>query len=275
LIYSADRSRSKTQPIDPESLKDQFAEQLLAWQTSAVLERPLNADLSVRTVVPADEAAWQSCPIPDVEVRLLEYRGGDNPRFTALLRLQPGVHESKLGYWRQLEAVILSGKLRLAKAQIHSGHYLRVPELQHTLCLDDGDPHWQVAAHLYVAFAGGHYSKEDTEPRAIDTAPDDAWLPGPIDGIEVLPLHVHGSANAMLLRWTQHATFQPHLDPKGEELLVLSGKLADERGHYHAGTWIRNPEISWQHWSGTEGTVVFYKSGHFRATDGQDDATVA
>ena len=253
-------------------LNSQFADQLESWQSSDVLSHPLNGDLSIRTVASADDAVWQPCPINNTEVRLLEYRDGSNPRFTALLRLVPGATESDLGYWRRLETLVLNGSLNLAESIIEesealSGSYIRLPELKQALYLNSGNPHWPLEGQLYVAFAGGNYSENDEEPRLIDTQIEEAWLPGPIDAVEVLPLHVHGSASAMLLRWTDVATFQPTIDPKGEEILVLSGSLADERGRYEPGTWIRNPEISWQHWSGTPGTVIFYKSGHFHSKD--------
>ena len=249
------------------SLKSQFADQLDAWQSSDLLSHPLNGDLTLRMVASAKDAVWQPCPIENIEVRLLEYRGGSNPRFTAIMRLTTGASKSDLGYWQKLEALMLNGSLNLAQMVTVNSHYIRLPQLKHALQLNGGDPCWPLEGQIYVAYAGGHYAENDKEPRLIDTQNEEAWLPGPTDAVEVLPLHVHGSASAMLLRWTDVATFQPQIDPKGEEILVLSGSLADERGRYEPGTWIRNPEISWQHWSGTPGTVIFYKSGHFHAVD--------
>jgi len=260
-----------TSADDNHSPKDQYADQLSAWQNSAVLAHPVNGDLSMRVVDDADNAHWQPCPIPNTEVRLLEYREGSNPRFTALLRLTPDTRVSNLGFWRKLEALVFQGSLSLAKQKAKGGSYIRLPDLQHTLCLNDGTACWPLEGHLYVAFSGGNYSDKDSETRLIDTQSSDAWLPGPSEGINVMPLHVHGSANAMLLQWTKSTAFQPQLDPKGEEILVLSGSLSDERGRYTAGTWIRNPEISWQHWSGTAGTVVLYKTGHFKSSDGVNE----
>jgi len=259
-----------TSADDKPSPEDQYVDQLGAWQSSSVLAHPVNGDLSLRVVNTADDAQWQPCPIPNTEVRLLEYRIGSNPRFTALLRLTPDTPVSNLGFWRKLEALVFQGSLTIAQQEAQGGSYVRLPDLQHTLCLNDGKALWPLDGHMYVAYSGGNYSDEDSEPRLINTETGDAWLPGPTDGIEVLPLHVHGSASAMLIRWNQSATFQPQLDPKGEEILVLNGSLSDERGHYTTGTWIRNPEISWQQWSGTADTVVFYKSGHFKSGNGSD-----
>lgn len=256
---------------DNHSPKDQYVDQLIAWQNSDVLAHPVNGDLSLRVVIDDQDAQWQPCPIANTQVRLLEYRQGANPRFSALLRLTPNTQSSNLGFWRKLETLVFQGSLNLAETQVKGGSYVRLPDLQHPMRLNDGDSHWPLEGHMYVAYSGGNYSDSDSEPRLIHTDSTDAWLPGPTDGIKVLPLHVHGSANAMLLQWTQTAAFQPQLDPKGEEILVLNGSLFDERGQYTAGTWIRNPEISWQHWSGTAGTVVLYKSGHFQSSDSADD----
>ncbi len=260
-------------PADYNSKHEQFADQLDAWRSSAVLSHPLHGDLALRVVALPEDARWQPCPIPNTEVRLLEYRGGSNPRFTALLRQTQNIDACDLGYWRRLEVMVLGGALDLTDSVADGGNYVRLPALEHPLQFIPGKPFWPLQGHLYVAFSGGNYLKDDDERRSIATDVPDAWLPGPTNGIEVLPLHVHGSANVMLLRWTQTASFQPQLDPKGEEILVLSGALADERGRYEAGTWVRNPEVSWQHWSGAKGTVVFYKTGHFNADDNTDTAT--
>ena len=79
----------------------------------------------------------------------------------------------------------------------------------------------------------------------------------------MLPLHGHGSGNVMLIRWLGAVAFRPRLDPLGEEVLVLEGRLHDADGTYPAGSWIRNPVPAWQSWSGDAGTLVYYKNGHF------------
>jgi len=119
----------------------------------------------------------------------------------------------------------------------------------------------QPAGELYLAT--GHLADTDAENRRINTRDESRWLPGPIDGTEVMPLHGHGSSSALLVRWQEAAEFQPRLDPLGEEVYVLAGVLHDDEGTYPAGSWIRNPVPSWQSWAGKPGTVIYYKSGHF------------
>jgi hypothetical protein len=116
-------------------------------------------------------------------------------------------------------------------------------------------------ALLYVA--AGQMLSTDSEQRRLDTHVASRWLPGPVDGTEVLPLHGHGTSNVMLIRWRGAVAFKPRLDPMGEEVLVLSGMLYDAGGHYPAGSWIRNPVEEWQSWGAQEGTIVYYKNGHF------------
>ena len=100
------------------------------------------------------------------------------------------------------------------------------------------------------------------------------WQGSPAEGVQRKPLAreeaERGHATSVV-RYAKGASFDQHFHPKGEEILVLSGSLSDERGRYTAGTWIRNPEISWQHWSGTAGTVVLYKTGHFKSSDGVNE----
>jgi len=109
----------------------------------------------------------------------------------------------------------------------------------------------------------GQFATSDGETRRINTHDETKWLPGPEEGTEVMPLHMHGTSNSMLLRWTTDASFRPRLDPLGEEILVLSGTLCDDEGHYPTGAWIRNPVEAWQSWSADAGTVIYYKNGHF------------
>ncbi len=114
---------------------------------------------------------------------------------------------------------------------------------------------------LYVS--AGQLVNSDKEKRRIDTSDQSRWLPGPVDGTEVMPLHMHKGSNAMLIRWLEDASFKPRLDPLGEEVLVLEGELYDTDGRYEQHSWIRNPVSHWQNWHGKQGTLVYYKNGHF------------
>lgn len=109
----------------------------------------------------------------------------------------------------------------------------------------------------------GQMSETDQELRHISTSDQNLWLPGPAEGTEVLPLHLHDTKSVLLIRWNEPAYFKPQLDPCGEEIFVIKGTLHDAYGSYDRGSWIRNPIPAWQAWGGHPGTLVYYKNGHF------------
>ena len=106
--------------------------------------------------------------------------------------------------------------------------------------------------------------QSDTQWREIDTDNEENWFPGPVDGTDVMPLHGHGSGNVMLVRWNKTAAYKTRIDPRGEELLVLTGAVYDAQGFYPEGSWLRNPIETWQAWGAKAGTVAYYKNGHFK-----------
>jgi anti-sigma factor ChrR (cupin superfamily) len=46
------------------------------------------------------------------------------------------------------------------------------------------------------------------------------------------------------VRYAPSGAFPPHFHPEGEEILVLEGVFADERGNYPTGTYLLNPDGS-------------------------------
>jgi len=210
-------------------------------------------------------------------MRLLEYVPGDPPRITAQLRLEADIPARDLCTDHSVEMLVQRGELEMQQGVYPAGLYLRLPLKENesigrialransNKIFDDGLVTVDQAALVYMST--GQFAESDTEQRRINTHDESRWLPGPIEGTEVLPLHGHGSDNVMLIRWTSKAAFQPRIDPAGEEVLVLRGQLHDAEGSYPAGTWIRNPVAAWQAWGGEEGTIVYYKNGHFEVPD--------
>jgi hypothetical protein len=232
------------------------------WFTNQI--PAINDDFSVRVVSLPQHAVWRRTQIDGVELRILEYVPGSRPRLTGQIRLDPTSSPALLGDNPDLEILVQRGELESAMGVYPAGLYLRLP-LTHDLTLQaltvrTAEPR-EEAALLYLA--AGQMLTSDTEQRRIDTNDRSRLLPGPVEGTEVLPLHGHGTGNAMLIRWNSAVAFKPRLDPMGEEVLVLRGSLYDAHGHYPAGSWIRNPVAAWQSWGGKTGTVVYYKNGHF------------
>jgi anti-sigma factor ChrR (cupin superfamily) len=109
----------------------------------------------------------------------------------------------------------------------------------------------------------------DQSRLVIDTqsAP---WLPGLVDGLEVMPLHSFGSEHVALVRWAPGTHFQAHSHPGGEEILVLAGVFQDEHGNYPAGSWLRNPPGSIHRPWSEPGCTIWVKTGHLPVTLGPD-----
>ncbi|MFK7855217.1 MAG: cupin domain-containing protein [Granulosicoccus sp.] len=234
------------------------------WFTSQI--NAVNNDFLERAVSIPANALWLPTQVTGVDLRILEYIPGKAPRLTGLLRLDPAVSPAQLGENSDLEILMLKGELETEMGIYPSGLYIRLPTsgeapLQPLTLRSELNRKHEKPALLY--FASGQMMSSDSEQRRLDTNDESRWLPGPVEGTEVLPLHGHGTGNAMLIRWNSTIAFKPRLDPMGEEVLVLKGSIHDRHGHYPAGSWIRNPIHAWQSWGAKSGTVVYYKNGHF------------
>ena len=247
-----------------------------AWLAGALV--PAAPDFDERVVRresdPAGDPAggWRAARREGLEVRTFECLAPNGRlRFSGQLRTADGTDAVGLGELRGAELLVQRGALELGGRHLGPGTYVRLPrgaaepdpEADPAEAADAGPPLLAGGSLVYLSI--GQIEPTDRERRVIDTGSPDAWLDGPIDGIEVLPLHGHRTGNVMLVRWSGPAAFRPKLDPTGEELLVLEGTLHDARGSYPAGTWIRNPVPAWQSWGGSPGALVCYKSGHFGA----------
>ncbi len=212
---------------------------------------------------------WQATGFDGLDIRILEYVPENDFRLTAQIRASSASARSSLYTHTGFEALVQAGEVSDKNNVFPSGLYIRNPandkhinpaEQLHfgAVQSDTQDIH-----HGLLFLSLGQFATSDGETRRINTRDESKWLPGPEDGTEVMPLHMHGTSNSMMVRWTSAASFIPRLDPRGEEVLVLAGKLCDETGQHTAGSWIRNPIETWQSWSADAGTVIYYKNGHF------------
>jgi len=222
----------------------------------------INADLELRVVVAPGEG-YRFAATRSAELQILEFIPGAEPRLTALLSLRADQRTAKLHHVLDAEVLMRSGFMSDADGHYAAGTYIRYPKLaSRPACFHLGCEKVEQAVCSEAYLAIGHIAVTDSEVRRIDTSNNERWLPGPVDGTEVMPLHGHGTGNIMLIRWLEPAEFRPNIDPLGEEIFVLHGELHDNTGRYAPGTWIRNPVAAWQRWAGSPGTVVYYKNGH-------------
>jgi len=226
---------------------------------------PTHADFQQRVVCLPEHAIWQPTALEGVQMRVFEYVPGTRPRLAAQLRFTAAHSPATVHDNPGMELLIQRGKVCCEVGNYSAGTYFRLPAIDNpTLDLQrfSGTQDALGAAPL-VYLAAGQMSLSDSEHRCIDTLDDEHWLPGPTDGTDVLPLHGHGTENVMMIRWNGKQAFKPRIDPQGEEILVLHGRVHDALGYYPAGSWIRNPVQTWQAWGAKAGTIVYYKNGHF------------
>jgi anti-sigma factor ChrR (cupin superfamily) len=82
--------------------------------------------------------------------------------------------------------------------------------------------------------------------EVVDTAAM-SWEPSPSGTVWRKPLYPEGGESGpvtSLVRDAPGGASPEHTHPEGDEILVLEGEFADERGRYPVGTWIRSPHLS-------------------------------
>jgi len=214
-----------------------------------------NADYAQRAVERMQDLTWLDSNSPGVSVKFIEASAKDRPRLTMLIRFAPGSRYDLGQYHGGEEFLVLEGSLSDSLGLYRPGFYVRNPtETAHQLYSKDG-------CLLFLKL--GEFGETDHAQRIINTNEEEDWLPGPVAGTRVLPLHMHDTRSVLMIRWDCSAQFKPGLDPQGEEIFVVRGALEDKQGYYPQGCWIRNPIPSWQSWTGTADTLAYYKNGHF------------
>ena len=235
---------------------------------------PVNADFLLRAEQTESDAQWQQTQIAGINIRVLEYIPGQTARLTALLRLDLDTRFAALPS-SGLEVLLINGVIADKENVSHEHTYIRYP-LEKPEVNESASPSFPpslIVSHghklnednnapLEFYLSIGQFETNDDRRRVITLDENNEWFPGPVEGTEVFPLHMHNGNNSMLVRWTDKVSFQPKLDPFGEEVLVLAGVLKDTRGVYEVGSWVRNPVKSWQAWTGDVGTIIYYKNGH-------------
>jgi len=214
----------------------------------------LNADFSKKAVINSNDEPWVASPLPGVERRMLERIGGEHAaRATTIVRYEPGSRFSAHTHGGGEEFIVLEGTFSDEHEDYKTGTYVRNPVgSKHS-------PFSEKGCTIFVKLQ--QMEPEDQDFVRIDTT-GAAWLPGLVDGLEVMPLHQYGSENIALVRWQPGTQFQPHTHPLGEEILVLEGTFEDEHGTYPKGTWLRSPPGSSHTPFTTQGCTIYVKTGH-------------
>ena len=193
---------------------------------------------------------------------MLDRVGAESARATSLVRYAPNSHFPCHQHIGGEEILVLEGEFGDEHGRYPAGSYLRNP-----IGTEHSPQVGPQGATIFVKLQ--QFDPDDQRQCVIDTTTQ-SWLPGLVEGVEVMPLHeFRGSRHqeqVSLVRWQPETEFERHDHPGGEEILVLDGELFDEHGHYPAGSWLRNPSDS-QHrpCSGDKGALLWVKTGHLRS----------
>ncbi len=213
----------------------------------------LNSDFSQRIVIHTDEIPWIDSPMSGVQRRMLERDGDEVARATTIVRYAPGSSFDPHTHGGGEEFLVLDGVFSDEKGDYPTGTYVRNPVgSSHAPFSKEGTT---ILVKLW------QMSPEDREQKVINTLTN-SWQPGLVEGLEVMPLHIHGTENVALVKWEPGTVFQRHSHWGGEEIYVIEGVFEDEQGTYPQGTWIRNPHGSIHTPSSKDGCLIYVKTGH-------------
>jgi len=123
-------------------------------------------------------------------------------------------------------------------------------------------PDIQLAHHMNI-------NADFSERIVLDTA-DAPWHPSPLPLVHRRLIERDGGEAARatsIVRYEAGARFDAHRHDLGEEILVLTGMLSDELGHYRPGTFIKNPPGSSHAPFSEGGCTLFVKLRHLDKLD--------
>ena len=211
----------------------------------------LNQDYSQRVALNIDDLAWEDSPAKGVIRKKLERQDVEQGKATSIVRYAPGSEFATHQHPGGEEIFVLDGVFSDEYGDYPAGTYLRNPaDTCHA-------PFSKVGCTLFVKLC--YFAAADTQQLAINTN-EGVWLPGVVDGLQVMPLHSFEGENTALVKWRSNTKFQPHQHWGGEEILVLSGEFCDENGHYPSLHWLRSPHLS-KHtpFVGEQETIILVK----------------
>jgi anti-sigma factor ChrR (cupin superfamily) len=217
----------------------------------------VNADFSRRVVIATDALPWLASPQAGVERRMLDRIGGEVARATSLVRYAPDsifpAHEHGLGE----EFLVLDGTFSDEHGDYPAGTYVRNPP---------GSRHAPRTAGGCVILVKLRQMPAAERRRVVIDTSAAAWEPGEAAGHGRLLLYAAGDERVTLEQLEAGARLAAADCPGGEELFIVSGDLADERGGYGRNTWIRNPAGLRRSLTSGGGAVYWAKRGHLPAT---------
>lgn len=219
----------------------------------------INMDRAQRQVIATAEAQWLASPAAGVMRKPLEREAAESGQVTSIVRYEAGTffpaHQHPAGE----EILVLSGTFEDEHGRYPAGSYFRNPPgSSHSPGSSEG-------CELLVKL--NMFQRDDLQPVNIATTTE-AWLPGLVDGLSVMPLHQYNGEQTALVRWQPGTRFSRHRHAGGEEIYVIDGVFEDEHGRYGPGSWLRSPDNSEHQPFSEQGCTIWVKTGHLAHLSG-------
>ena len=218
----------------------------------------IHSDLSVEAAVTYKDAVWRPSPLPGVDRLMLERIGDEKvSRATSIVTYQPGSNFSEHIHDGGEEFLVLDGVFSDTTGDFGTGTYIRNPV---------GSRHapWsKPGTTIFVKLA--QFDPADQKVVRLDTS-NATWLDGPVDNVEVLPLHQFGAEQVRLVRLGSNTQLPEIADPGGTEIFVIRGTVqCTTGGSFEDRDWLRLPPGKPIALGSDGGATLYIKTGHLVA----------
>jgi len=227
----------------------------------------INSDLSAPARVTYRDATWRPSPENGVDRLMLERIGSEKvSRATSIVTYRPGSRFSEHIHDGGEEILVLEGVFSDATGDFGPGAYIRNPiGTRHA-------PWSEPGATIFVKLA--QFDPGDQEMVRLDTT-SAPWRPGPVDGVDALPLHRFGPEHVKLVRLAPRARLPAIGNPDGVEIFVVRGTVNSADGATLTDRdWLRLPPGNPITLASDDGATLYIKTGHLTnrsSDDGRKD----
>ena len=221
----------------------------------------LNADLSRSAEADTAKMDWQASPSPTVWRKRLDLFGGEQSRVTSVVRYDPKSSFPEHGHPEGEEILVLSGTFSDEHGDYPAGTYLlNPPGFRHA-------PFSRRGCTLFVKLR--QFGGERRSHVVVDTK-HATWTPGPVPGIDVLPLYAHPAypETIEMMHISAGAVLPRQAYPGGIEVFVTEGSFDFNGATLGSGAWLRLPDGSEFAAKAKKTCTIYVKRGHLKpATD--------
>ena len=215
----------------------------------------LNEDLTRRVTVHAAGLPWVTSPTAGVERRMLFRVGEEKARATSIVRYAPNSHFPQHRHPGGEEFLVLEGVFQDETGDYPAGSYVRNPP---------GSAHAPGSEPGCVIFVKlWQFRREDLQPLALRPGGGERAAPAP-GQVELLVLFDDTVERVRIDAWAPGSTVELP-NPRGLELLVLSGSCSDGAERLERWSWLRLPAgVALRGRAGEHGVRVWNKSAPLR-----------